>query len=182
MKKLEKISKKPWKSKQGVQQQQPNQRLQKPPKTTTGVSKIAIPQEKLSCNKVGTTTILKFQQEIIPILNRDIQNFRGGNLKNHLTKWENVTSDKIILDIIENGLKLDLIDTPKCNSKFAFPLSHEEKLIVKKEVALLKGKNIVAKANVTENNTFVSGIFTRSKKNGSKRMILNLKRLNKFVD
>ena len=143
---------------------------------------ITMPQEKLSCIKVGATTILKFQQEIIPILNRDIQNFRGGNLKNHLTKWENVTSDKIILDIIENGLKLDLIDTPKSNSKFAFPLSHEEKLIVKKEVALLKGKNIVAKANVTENNTFVSGVFTRSKKDGSKRMILNLKRLNKFVD
>ena len=52
---------------------------------------------------------------------------------------------------------------------------------MKKEVALLKGKNIVAKANV-ENNTFVSGVFTRSKKDGSKRIIFNLKRLNKFVD
>ena len=38
------------------------------------------------------------------------------------------------------------------------------------------------KANVTENNTFVPEVFTRSKKDGSKRMILNLKRLNKFVD
>ena len=89
---------------------------------------IAISQEKLSCNKVGTNLILKFQQQIIPILKRDIQNFRGGNLKNHLTKWKNVTSDKTILDIIENGLKLDLIDIPKSNSKFAFPLSHEEEL------------------------------------------------------
>ena len=59
---------------------------------------------------------------------------------------------------------------------------HEEKLIVKKEVALLKGKNIVAKANLAENNTFVSGVFTRFKKDGSKLMILNLKRLNKFVE
>ena len=116
-----------------MQQQQPNQRLQQLPKTTTGVSKIAIPQEKLSCNKVGTTTILKFQQEIIPILKRDIQNFRGGNLKNHLAKWKNVTSDKIILNIIENVLKLDLINTPKSNSKLAFPLSHEEGLIAKRK-------------------------------------------------
>ena len=92
---------------------------------------IAIPQEKLSYNKVGTTTILKFQKEVVPILKRDVPNFRGGNLKNHLTKWKNVTSDKIILDIIENGLKLDLIDTLKSNSKFAFPLSHEQKLIAK---------------------------------------------------
>ena len=105
---------------------------------------ITIPQEKLSCNKVGTTTILNFQQDIIPALKIEIQNFRGGNLENHLTKWKNVTSNKIILDIIENGLKLDLTDTSISNSKFAFPLLHEEELIVKKEVALVNGKNIVA--------------------------------------
>ena len=77
---------------------------------------------------------------------------------------------------------LQKIDTPKSNSKFVLPLLHEEELIVKEKVPLLKGKIIVAKANVTENNTFVSGVFTRSKKVGSKRMILKLKRLNKFVD
>ena len=51
-----------------------------------------------------------------------------------------LTCDKIISSTIENGLKIALIVTPKSNSKFSFPLSHEEKLIVKKEVALLKGK------------------------------------------
>ena len=69
------------------------------------------------------------------------QNFRGRNLKNHLTKWKNVISDKSILCITENGLKIDLIHTPKSNSKFAFLLLHEEELIVKKEIALLKEKN-----------------------------------------
>ena len=113
---------------------------------------------------------------------RDIQNFSAGNLKNHLTKSKNVTSDKIILDIIENGLELDIIDSPTSNSKFSFPLSHEEEVIVKNEEALIKGKNIVFKANITENSTFVSGVFTNPKKDGSKRMILNFKRLNKFVD
>ena len=86
------------------------------------------------------------------MIKRDIQNFSGGNLRNHLTKLKYVTGDKIILD---NGLKLDLIDTPKSNSRFAIPLSHEEALILKQEVALLKGKNIVAKTNVTENNTYL---------------------------
>ena len=51
---------------------------------------------------------------------------------------------------MENEQKLDLTDTPKSNYIFAFPLLHKDELIVKKEVALLKGKNIVAKANVTE--------------------------------
>ena len=46
-------------------------------KTTTGVSTIAVTQEKMSCNELGTTTVSKFQQEIIPALKRDIQNFRG---------------------------------------------------------------------------------------------------------
>ena len=55
-------------------------------------------------------------------------------------------------------------------------------MVVKKEAVLLKEKNIVAKANVTENNTFASGVFSRSKKDGSKRMILSFKRLNEFVD
>ena len=70
---------------------------------------ITIPQEKLICSKVGTTNTSKFQQEIIPILKRDIQNFRGVSLKNHLTKWKNITSDEIILDITENRVKLYLI-------------------------------------------------------------------------
>ena len=51
-----------------------------------GLSTIAIPKENLSCNKVDTTTILKVQPEIIPFLKRDSQNFRGGNLNNHLKK------------------------------------------------------------------------------------------------
>ena len=75
------------------------------------------------------------------------------SLKNHLTKWKNATSDRINLDIIENGPKLDLIDTPKCNFQFVFLLWHEEKLFVKKEVALYK---------------VLKGVLTRSKKDVSK--------------
>ena len=93
-----------------------------------------------------------------------------------------MTSDKIVLDILENGLKLDLIDTPNSNFKFASPLLHEEELTAKKEVTLLKRKSKVSKANVTENNIFAFGVFTSSREDESKRMILNLKRLNKFVD
>ena len=54
------------------------------------LSAITISQEKLSCVEVGTTTVLKFQLEIIPILNGDIQRNRGGNLKNHLTKGAHI--------------------------------------------------------------------------------------------
>ena len=137
---------------------------------------MTIPKEKLIYNKVSKTTISKLQQEIVPILKRDIQNFRGGNVKNHLTKWENYTSDKIILDIIENTLRLDSIDNSKSNSKIVSPLSHEEEFVVKKKVPLLIRKNMLLKTI-----HLYYGVFTRSKKDGSKLMILNNKRLNKFV-
>ena len=101
---------------------------------------ITIPQEKVICNNVGTTTIFKFQEESFPILKRDIQNFKRGNLKSHLIKWKNVTSYKTILHIIKNGLKLDPKNNPKSNPKFAFPLLHEEELIVKKEICITQGK------------------------------------------
>ena len=45
---------------------------------------------------------------------------------------------------------------------------------------LLKKKGIVHKT--TEYNEFVSVIFTMNKKDGSKRMILNLKNFNEFVN
>ena len=106
---------------------------------------MTIPKEKLICNKVNKTTISKLQQEIARILKRDIRNFRGGNFKNHLTLWENYANNKIILDIIENTLKLDSIDTSKSNSKFLIPLSHEEEFVVKKKVALLIRKNMLLK-------------------------------------
>ena len=41
---------------------------------------------------------------------------------------------KIILGIIENGLKLDRRYTPKSNCKLSFSLSYEEELIAKRNV------------------------------------------------
>ena len=110
---------------------------------------------KIHGKKVGTTTILKCQQNI--------------NLKNHLIKWKNGASDKTVLGIIENELKLDLIDTPKPNSKFAFPLLYEKELIEKRKEHYLTGKNIVVKANVTENKHLHLEYLPDPKRMGSSR-------------
>lgn len=75
---------------------------------------------------------------------------------------ENITSLELFQ--IENGLKLNLIDTTKCNSKFLFLRSHEEELIIKKEVSLFKEKIMDTKANVTEKNTFVFEVLSKCKK------------------
>jgi len=53
----------------------------------------------------------------------------------------------------------------------------EELNIIDLEIEKLLSKKVVAYSK-HEPGGFISGIFTRPKKDGSKRMILNLKRLN----
>ena len=84
------------------------------------------------------------------------------------------------LILSKNGLKLDFNEIPFqqcCNNS---PLSKEEMSIINSEIQTLKSK----KVNVnTEQRTgdYISGVFTRSNKDGSHRMILNLKNCNKFI-
>ena len=78
-------------------------------------------------------------------------------------------------------MKLDLINTPKAKSKVLFPLLVEQKVTVNNELAKLRHKKVISKANIKDKNTFLTGAFTRLKKDDSKRMVLNLKRLSKFI-
>ena len=86
-----------------------------------------------------------------------------------------------ILDIVTNGLKLELYELPCQYSRSNYPLSVKENEVISMEIKkLLKKKVIVHRT--TEYNKLISGIFTWNKKDGSKRMILNLKNFNKFVN
>ena len=70
---------------------------------------------------------------------------------------------------------------PSQCSKFTYPLSVNENEDISAEIMeLLKEKVIVH--STSWYNEFISGIFTRNKKDGNKRMILNLKNFNKFVN
>ena len=72
-KNLQRFSKKPWKSKQGVQQQQPNQRLQQPPKNGRGIN---------NHNTTRETELYEGRyNHYFKVPTRDIQNFRERNLK-----------------------------------------------------------------------------------------------------
>ena len=84
------------------------------------------------------------------------------------------------LILSKNGLKLDFNEIPFKQYFNNFPLSKEEMSIINSEIQTLKSK----KVNVnTEQRTgdYISGVFTRSNKDGSHGMILNLKNCNKFI-
>ena len=44
--------------------------------------------------------------------NKSTSEFVAGNIKNFIENWKEITSDSIILDIVENGLKIDFLNTP----------------------------------------------------------------------
>ena len=85
------------------------------------------------------------------------------------------------MDIITNGLKLDLKQLPTQNSRSFYSLSSTENEIISVETKKLLKESVIVHS-APEEGEFISGIFTRHKKDGNKRMILNLKIFNKFVN
>ena len=85
------------------------------------------------------------------------------------------------MDIINNCLKLDLKQLPTQNSMSSYPLSSKENEIISVGIKKLLKKSVIV-YSTPEEGEFISGIFTRDKKDGNKRMILNLKKISKFAN
>ena len=58
----------------------------------------------------------------------------------------------------EKYLKLDLINTPKANSKFSFRSLVEENIFLNNHAAKLSDKKVIPKANIKDKNPFVLGV------------------------
>ena len=112
-------------------------------------------------------------------LRAEVEKFKGGNITNCFEKWANITQDQFVLNIVKFGLTMEFAKVPLC--QFVPPLNSSpgETEIIDAEISKLLSKGVIV--NTTrEPNDYVSSIFTRTKKNGSYRMILNLKTFNEF--
>ena len=69
---------------------------------------------------------------------------------------------------------------PEQDFPHSHKLSNSEMHIVREDVKKLLHKGIIVPTTKVAGD-FISGVFTRIKKDNSYRMILNLKRLNKFI-
>ena len=85
------------------------------------------------------------------------------------------------MDIITNVLKLELDEIPKHNNMPLHPLSKNKTEVISIEIKKLLEKKVINFSR-PEVNELISGVFTRGKKDGNKRMVLNFKRFNKFVN
>ena len=134
-------------------------------------------REELNINKVSTDEVI---QQLKNDLDTAMTNYKAGNITNYLDNWHKITDDPVILSIVREGLKVDFETQPDFHASKQSKLSHEDSQAINKEVSKLLKKGVISKCQA-EVNDFISPIFTREKRDGTLRMILNLKRLNCHV-
>ena len=104
----------------------------------------------------------------------------AGRIQHFLGKWKQLTHDPSILNAVR-GYKIDFLLTPV---QFTIPrpinFSAQESANVNAQISKFLEKGIIVQSS-HEEGEFISNIFLRPKKDGSFRMILNLKDLNTFV-
>lgn len=105
----------------------------------------------------------------------------GGILRSHLPAWHQITDNAWVLQCIQ-GYHLEFGDTlPQGNwPPKQPPLSPEQTQILDQEILSLLQKNAIESAPGREG--FFSPMFTVPKKDGGWRPIINLKRLNTYLE
>ena len=97
-----------------------------------------------------------------------------------MLNWGKLTTDPHILNMVK-GCKIDFDQLPhQRQPPCQHQLSNKETETISTEIEKLLFKGVLLKSS-HEEGEFLSTIFLRPKKAGTHRMILNLKKLNKFV-
>ena len=113
-------------------------------------------------------------------LKEAVESFTAGQLSYHIDHWRQLTSDNEILQTIL-GEKIQFIAIPqqRCFPNNSIASIHHD--AVHNEIMELVKKRVIVKCS-REEGDFVSPIFTVPKKDGNLRLILNLKKLNEYVE
>ena len=110
------------------------------------------------------------------------QNFHGGKLADNYDQWLTLTSDKWILDTIK-GYEIEFTDSPfQENIPMPLRLSISEQGALDKEISEFIDLGIVEECIPNQSDSFYSNLFTREKRDGSKRVIINLKKLTTHIE
>ena len=103
-------------------------------------------------------------------------------MKLYYKEWEKYTSDPTILEIVD-GYKLKFVNNCPPFQEYRprpYKLKLDEIPEINKEIQKLFKRGVI-EPTLPEYGDFVSNIFTRPKKDGTLRMILDLSRLNDFI-
>lgn len=107
----------------------------------------------------------------------------GGRLKPFYENWCKITSDPFLLQAIQGyKLEFDPDKFPPIQDKplHTYKRNAMEMAKIHEELNTLENKNVIERCSHV-NGEFISHIFTRPKKNGGVRLILDLSKLNKYI-
>ena len=109
-------------------------------------------------------------------------NFVGGKISSHVSNWEDITSDNWVLNIVQFGYDIEFEEVPpECLTKRQIIFNSTEEIVMSREIDKLLSAHVIRPITRDEVK-YVSSIFLRPKRDGSYRLILNLKNLNDYVD
>ena len=72
-----------------------------------------------------------------------VDNYTAGNIKNHITAWESITSNKFILDAIANGLTIEFFKMPEPSIIYPIKFSKDEMGMINIEISILLSKGVI---------------------------------------
>ena len=98
--------------------------------------------------------------------------FIAGKLKYCYPAWKKITSDPVILNIINESLQIRFKNLIPCKRPFEHNYSQRDSDIISEEIKKLLQKQVITKCDINEGD-FCSSLFFRPKKDGSFRTILN---------
>ena len=102
--------------------------------------------------------------------------------RNYSQHWELLTNDPVILDAIKRyHIEFELDDPIQNKEPHNIRCSSNERNIISMEISKLPSKGVL-ELTLRSPGDFIPNIFVRPKKDGSYRMILNLKPIYGFVD
>lgn len=96
-----------------------------------------------------------------------VHNFRAGQLREHVSAWESLTSDSFILDAIKHYHIEFASEVPyQAQEPRHIYSSLSDKEVIDGEISKLLLKGVIERTGHTGNG-FVSNVFVRPKKDGT---------------
>lgn len=104
----------------------------------------------------------------------------AGRLQDFVSVWKSITKNKIILSWV-SGVKIPFLEHPKQNKIPREPKwSYRDDSDITLSIKELLSKQVITKVRPVKHQ-FISNIFLTPKPDGTRRLILNLKGLNKYI-
>ena len=130
----------------------------------------------LLASKQEVSAFPDYVPQLLSAIHKLSHHFIGGHISSRLHEWERITSDQFILDMV-TGAKIQFTQEPVQYSFHIPRFSLTESELISTEIQSLLHKKVIV-VSQPEVGDYVSPVFLVDKKDGGKRFILNLKRLN----